>query len=778
MMNIHNIKLAIRNLKRHRLYAILSITGFSVGFAICIFIAMFIYNELSMDKCYPDYKNTALVYESKDKSSSLDIKLNQELKEKYPEIIAACPLEQDNFLEMSAKTDKNFTRFTGLISTTNDFFSVFSIKVLVSSGKQPFDGKNSFLITKSFARQLFPDEDPIGKQITVFDILTGKITAVIEDFPENSSFQAKILANAENPEYLLSQNCNDGGCWNPVNHFILLRPGADRTALAKKMSEDFPKNHPAIHSVALQRLEDIYMHHIDGTGNNSGNKSMLIILFSVGVVILVLSTINFLNFYVSMQFSKLKEIGVKKINGADFGQLLRYSLSEVSVSIITSVAIALVLFIIFLPMVNRLFERNLSPGLLLKPSLAVILLTITCLIIAINSVAPLSMLSRFNTSSFLTKMHTKGARQNGRRILTMLQLSVSIVLMTVVFTLYKQISYSKHADLGFPKERLIRLELPIGFKSQDAMKQKLSALSSCQSISLSRGIPGSVHLYMGANQDGKSIMLQSMFVDEDFFKTIGLELAAGRGILTEDKGATCIFNEEAMRQYNWTAFEDKRFNNGREGGFRLVGVVKDFHLESMHEKIKPVCIMAAAPDGHNDLRDISIRLVAGNLGQQMDQLQQVWKTFIPDEPMNFTFYDEVFNAMYTKDEQLSKAIGITSVIALILTFMGILGQVFQISLNRTKEIGVRKVNGATITNILVYMNKEFILWAGIALLLAIPFAWYLTGLWLEGFAYKAFVGWTVYAFSGAIMLIIVTLTVTLQSWKAATRNPVEALRYE
>lgn len=188
--------------------------------------------------------------------------------------------------------------------------------------------------------------------------------------------------------------------------------------------------------------------------------------------------------------------------------------------------------------------------------------------------------------------------------------------------------------------------------------------------------------------------------------------------------------------------------------------------------------MAAEPGNHADLGNISIKLAAGNLGQQMDQLRGIWKSFIPDEPMNFSFYNDQFDAMYRKDDQLSKAIGIISVIALILTFMGILGQVFQISLNRTKEIGVRKVNGATIADILAYMNKEFILWVVVALVISVPMAWYLIHKWLENFAYKTDIGWPIYAISGFIMLITVVLTVTLQSWKAATRNPVEALRYE
>ncbi|MDP2339132.1 MAG: ABC transporter permease, partial [Bacteroidota bacterium] len=223
-MNLHNIKLAFRNLKRYKLYSILSITGFSVGFAVCIFIALFVYNELTMDKCFPESENIVRVYDPKENNCSLDIVLNQQFKEKYPEIRFACPVNQMNDLEISAKSGMNFTRFTGLISTTNDFFNVFPVKTISSIGRLPFDGKEAILITKSFANILFPNEDPLGKPIVIWDFIKGQVTGVIEDFPKNSGIQAKVLINAENSNFLLSQSCNDGRCWNPMSHFLVLRP--------------------------------------------------------------------------------------------------------------------------------------------------------------------------------------------------------------------------------------------------------------------------------------------------------------------------------------------------------------------------------------------------------------------------------------------------------------------------------------------------------------------------------------------------------------------------
>ncbi|MEI6142975.1 MAG: ABC transporter permease [Mariniphaga sp.] len=768
-MVLHNIKLVIRNLKRQRLYSFLSITGFSVGFAVSIFIALFIYNELSMDNCFPNSGNIVRVFDPKENNCSLDMTLTQDFKEKYPEIGAACQLQQISDMDISAKSDKNFTKFRGLISTTNDFFNIFPVKIIAASARLPFDGSESILITKSMAEILFPGEDPLGKSIVIWDFMKGQVTAVIEDFPDHSSIQANVLINAENKDFRLAQNCNNGRCWEPASHFLMLKPNSNREALIAKMNTLIPKDHIEIKSLGLQKLGDIYLSTpIDGNGNIVGNLPLLWIFLSVGIVILLLSVINFLNFYISLQYKKLKEIGIKKINGAGLGNLLRFSLVEVTVSILISIVLALILFRIFLPYANRLFERNLKAGWLLDPSLLFVLLTITGAIIVINSIAPIYILSKFNTSSFLTKLKVGGQQQIGRRVLTLIQLSASIVLLIVVFSLQKQVNYAKHADLGFNKEHLIRLNLPQSFKNQDALKQKLKEYPFCESVALSRGAPGAINLMMGDGKAGSTVMLKTMYVDEDFISTLGIQLKSGRSFLSGDIGNGCLLNEEAMKQYGWTDFEGQKFANGREGGYNVVGITNNFHVESMYNKIQPVCLLSAETGKHNELKTVSIMLAPGELTRQMAELNKVWKSFIPDEPMNYTFYDQHFAAMYGKDERLGEAIGLISIIALVLTFMGILGQVFQISLNRTKEIGIRKVNGATIADILADMNKEFLIWVFVSLVIAIPLAYSIIDKWLQSFAYRTQIGWWTYLIAGLIMLVTVAVTVTLQSWKAAT----------
>jgi putative ABC transport system permease protein len=258
-------------------------------------------------------------------------------------------------------------------------------------------------------------------------------------------------------------------------------------------------------------------------------------------------------------------------------------------------------------------------------------------------------------------------------------------------------------------------------------------------------------------------------------ETMGFELLDGRNFMAGDKDQACIMNEEAVKRYGWDNIEGKKFNNGREGGYKVVGVVNNFNVESLHAGITPVALIYEPSRKFNTL---SLRLMPGNVGQQIEQLRKVWKEILPDDPMEFTFYNDQFQAMYVKEEKLAKSVTFFSLIAIVLTCMGILGQIFLISLNRTKEIGVRKVNGAKESEILILLNKDFVIWVVVAFIIATPIAYYAMNKWLENFAYKTELSWWIFALAGLLALGIALLTVSWQSWRAATRNPVEVLRYE
>ncbi|MDD4033777.1 MAG: hypothetical protein PHS48_11085, partial [Bacteroidales bacterium] len=273
-----------------------------------------------------------------------------------------------------------------------------------------------------------------------------------------------------------------------------------------------------------------------------------------------------------------------------------------------------------------------------------------------------------------------------------------------------------------------------------------------------------------------SFTFDCIYIDVNYLRTMGIGLIDGRDPMESERGRVCLINEEAYKQYEWKNLEGKKFNNGREGGYSVVGVTKNFHVKSLHQKVGPTALIYETQEESYNV--LSVRLSPGKTGLQIDQIRKIWNKIIPDETMNFTFYDDQFQAMYEKESKLAKSITFFSIIAIILTCMGILSQIYLISVSRVKEIGIRKVNGAKVFEILTMLNKNLVKWVAVAFVIATPIAWYAMNKWLESFAYKTELSWWIFALAGVLALGIALLTVSWQSWRAATRNPVEALRYE
>ncbi len=770
---MHNLKLSFRNLKKNKLYSFLNIFGFAIGFAVSIIISLFVYQELTVDHCFPNHARIYRLLDAEKQKCDLDYNINQVLSEQYPEVETSCPLEYHTGRELPVIAGKNSCFVETIASTTNDFFKIFSIQV-DKNGDAPFTVKNSVVITESLANTLFPNEPPLEKTINIAGVLDGTVTAVIKKFPENSSLKSDMFLFAENEDFRLAKHCDHGNCYTPTNHYILLRQGVDIPAFPEKLNNTHKKFQNRVEKVELQKLTDIYFTKgIEGSENKTGNKALVGIFVFIGLLIIILSCINYFNFSVSLQHKRLKETGIKKINGAGCSNLALYYLTEISLGIGAAVLLSLLFARLFLPQASSLFQKELDFANLFDPLILTIFISIIIVVIVINVLATLYVLLKFDIRSFLSGTTSSRGKRISFGILTVFQFAASIVLVVVVLTIQKQVGFVKHADLGFEKEHFVRLNLPFKYAETTAFKQEVEKLSFIKKASLSAGTPGRINSYDGSGNGENSFYLKSILVDNDFSDVFGLKLTEGRELMPSDVGKSCLMNEAAVKRYGWESIENKKFNN--RGGLQVVGVVKDFHIASFHSNIEPVVLV---PYDEKYLNSLSIRLTPGNVIQQIESLKKVWDTFIPDNPLDYTFYDSYFNSLYKKEERLAKAIGILSVIALIITGMGLLGQIFQICVQRTKEIGVRKVNGAKVSEILTMLNKDFVKWVVIAFVIATPVAYYAMNKWLENFAYKTTLSWWIFALAGVLALGIALLTVSWQSWRAATRNPVEALRYE
>ncbi|SHF93283.1 putative ABC transport system permease protein [Mariniphaga anaerophila] len=772
------IKLALRNLLKNKLYSALIIGGFAIGFTACILIALFYNAENNVNTHFPQHENIFRLYDAKQNKSGLDYKLNAILAENYPGIDETCPLGYSYFpITLKDPETKDYTRVTYVISTNNNFFDIFSTEIVSSLGSKPFIQNNSAVITESVAKNLFGDKNPLGRTVQE-GYFTATVTAIIKDLPKNSSFKAELLLNSENEDFQMAQECDHGVCIYPVDHFLLLNPDVDPARLSEKLNATIGQFNTSTDSLALQNISDIYLSSLNlgwTDEHTKGNSKVLLIFLAIAILIILLSSINYLNYTVSMQYAKMKEIGINKTNGAGKMHLLVDSLIEVSLGIFIALSISLILVSFLLPSTSILFGREIHfSDVNFRQLLPVFAATITGIVL-LNSLAPIYVLSRFNITDFLSGGRKKTGRQIGKQVMLTFQLTVSIALIAVVILIFKQLQYVKHYDLGFNEEHLLRVELPTLFENRKALQNEITKLPFVSESTFSRGYPGHINLSMGSGVDGDEFLVNCIYISDNFLETMGIQLLEGRTFMDGDKNQACMMNEAAVKRYGWENIDDKKYKNGREGGYKVIGKVNNFNVESLHSNLTPVALLY---DPDHEFNSLSLRLTPGNVGQQVDELRKTWQRILPDDPMEFTFYNDQFQAMYVKEERLAKSITFFSLIAIALTCMGILGQIFMVSLNRTKEIGIRKVNGARISEILTLLNKDFVKWTTVAFVIATPISWYTMHKWLENFAYKTTLSWWIFALAGLLALGIALLTVSWQSWRAATRNPVEALRYE
>jgi putative ABC transport system permease protein len=691
----------------------------------------------------------------------------------------ACPMDYLTGLKLTVKNDESHSNaeLNHLITTTNNFFSMFSVEMVETLGSEPFNGKESMVLSKSVAKKLFGTQSPLGRQVNLNNFFTGTVTGIFDKLPPNSSFQADMILNSENEKYRLSTTCNNGKCYNPSNLLVMLKDGSAPEALANEINKSATLKTFDTDSVAMQSLDDIYLSKLPvESSHTKGNPGLLKIFLAIAVLILLLSSINYLNYSVSMQYAKLKEIGINKTNGANWRNLMNYTLVEVSLGIIISLILSAFITLIALPYAGELFGKELHLDWQAFISISPVFLFAVAAVILVNSFAPIYVLSKFKITEFLSGFRGKrNRRQIGKQALLTFQLTASIALIAVVMIIFKQLNYVKYSDLGFDREMLVRLDIPFKFQKTEALIQELGKLPFVKNSSLSWGCPGMINLTMGSNTGEKNFNISCINVSSNYLKTMGIGLLEGRDFLDGDLNKACLINEEALKQFGWDSFEGKKYNNGQDGGYNVVGILKDFKFKPYYQAVEPLALLYT---GATDGNILSVRLSPGNIGQYIDQIRKIWKTLSPYEPMNFMFYDDFFQSMYAKEEKLASSITFFSLIAIALTCMGILGQIFMICLNRVKEIGIRKINGARISEVLLMLNKDFVKWVAIAFVIATPIAYYVMNKWLENFAYKTTLSWWIFVLVGMLTLTITLLTVSWQSWRAATRNPVEALRYE
>ena len=800
------IKIALRNLRRNKLYSFLNITGLAIGITCCILILLYVQDELSYDRFHEKadriYRvSTHFVIKDRimDFASTAHVQ-GPMFKEEYPEVENYVRFNNYGSRRIIRYEDKSYAE-EKFIWVDNSVFDIFSFELIKGNPEEALTKPNTVVITEEIAEKYFGGEDPVGKNLRIHNDELYVVTGVIENIPPNSHIRPDFLASFITLDLQPSGNAT-ADLVNNVDYFtyILLKEGTDYKELEKKFVGFVEKYLGSLISsiggsaeYGLQPLTSIYLHsHKENELERIGDMAYVWLFSGIGLFILLLACLNFMNLSTARSANRAKEVGLRKVVGAQRTQLIKQFIGESMILTFISILLSLLLVYFTLPVFNNISGKSLSMNSLSNPVLILGLLGFFIVVSLIGGSYPAFFLSAFRPVEVLQGKLRKGAKSSVLRIaLVSLQFTVSIVLIIGTLIVSKQLNYVRNTKLGYDKDHIIALRIrnEETQKKHEAIRTALLSNPNILSISASSSLPLGQNSFSAHHISGQPlnemIMLFSQIVDEHFIGTYNMEIVQGRNFSRDyptDPQEAIIINEAAAKKLGWQDDPigkkiDTLMSMTEMKTYRVIGVVKDYHFQSLHEEIQPLILYNANPYGGNFYR-MSLRVRPENIQETVSFLRTKWKEFDPQFPLEFTFLDDQYDALYRTEERLGKLFGYFTALAILIGCLGLFGLSAYSAEQRTKEIGIRKVLGATTSNVTLLLVREFTKWVLLAVLIAWPLAYYIMSTWLQNFAYRIGLGIDTFVFSALLALAIALMTVTYQAVKAAVANPVDSLKYE
>ncbi|MBI9067092.1 MAG: ABC transporter permease [Salinivirgaceae bacterium] len=769
------IRQSFKNLRGSNSYMLLNIGGLSIAFSVFLLIMLFVINEFNFDKFNTNGKRVYRIEEGE--NNQVPLAVSRISQETFPEIEKAVVIKSTNNHWLRYEDD--FFEIDDFCFADNSFLEVFSIPFISGNPKTALEAPYTIVLAESVSKKIFGDKNPIGQQVNFKNQDNYTVTGVIKDLPD-FHLPAKAIASFKSVEarYNLTDETWN---WGMVS-YIMLAKNHDIDFLEKKMNklfrnnENWDVNEPEF---LLRPFNDIYLAS-DTSGNDEtkhGSKSLLIILIIVGTLIILIASINFINLTISQGLQRTNEFHVRKILGSSKAEIIfQYMFNSVFLCTI-SIFIAFAIVFFSLHSYENLIGRDLN---------IISMLNIKYVFFIIIGIVSLGIFYGFLPAYFLIKVNSrlsaKGsqvAAKNSRFNLGLItfQYIISIILICGTIITYKQLDFISNRNLGLNKEQVLSVELVPSMKtSLNNFKSKLLENPNISGVSfISDDITQFKQYGTSVTIDDEIHSFNYAIVDPEFIPLMNIELVQGENFSKEIKsqmGESYILNEAAWDILKHSKTKDVGY---KINGGSLLGIIKNFHFESFHNKIHPLMIYWAPDNYYNKAL---LKLTTNNTPQTIKYINELYNVLAPGSLCKYQFIDEEFNYLYTTERMLVKLLGIFSLLAIFIATLGIISLSTMAAENRTKEIGIRKVNGAKISEILQLLNKDFLKWVVIAFVVACPLAYYAMLKWLENFIYKTTLSWWIFVFAGILTLVIALLTVSWQSWKAAHRNPVEALRYE
>ncbi|UCC80449.1 MAG: ABC transporter permease [Candidatus Zixiibacteriota bacterium] len=795
--------ISFRNLARNKTYSLINIAGLAIGMACCLMIMLWVQNEYSYDRfhektdriyrlCIDGQVSGRVVRAPISNSPAGPAMVND-----FPEVINA--VRTDNIPTIPVKYQDKVFFEENIIFADNSIFDVFTFPLISRSEESPLAKPYTLVITENTAERYFGDESPLGKTMTVHNDIECTVTGIVQSPPKNSLFDFDMLCSfetryAENRELMEE--------WINFSYvtYLLLEENSDYKTLETKFPS-FIENHMGERLAAfgigldyfLQPLTSIHLYssleYEESEG--SGNITYVYLFSGIALFVLLIACFNFINLTTARATARAKEVGLRKTLGAHKGRLISQFLMESVIYSVFSMLLALLIVEIALPILNSIAGTELSLATVNIPSFILAMLFIAAVVGILAGSYPAFFLSGFSPVRVLKGNLRAGSfRSRLRSALVIGQFIISITLIAGTVFIYKQINYMKNKKLGFDKEQLLILrELDESLQqSPDLIRDKLSSIPGVEKIGFGSESPGSgtsasVFVPEGYADD-QGILMNHIYADYNYIPALGIEIAQGRNFsadIKSDTGNAAIINETAVKSLGWEDPIGKTFrmpdpdvDNSEWETRKVVGVVKDFHIEPLYREIGPVFIINANEDPSLAILRLSTVAITGTV----DKIKNKWSEIAPEQPFNFFFVDDEFDEMYRAEERMGKLAFYFSILAIFIGCMGLFGMSSYAAEQRTKEIGIRKVLGATVPNILRLLSREVLVLIAVACIIAWPIAFYAINRWLQNFAYRINLDFSIFIFAGLIALAIAILTISFQSIRAALANPVKSLKYE
>jgi putative ABC transport system permease protein len=806
------LRSAMRNITRHKFISFINIFGLTTGLTCCLLILAYIIHELSYDKFNANadrtYRVTRIFYSGPNVESlhlsSIAPPFGPLLQNAFPDIQKMTRVLPSGITVLHYK-DKLFNEKNAFFADEN-FFSVFSLNVLKGDRRTALNDPYNIMMTEEVAKKYFGDQDPINKTILLDNTKHEyKVTGIFKPFPSNSHMHPDILMSfntlrdsAIYGEKQLETNFGN----NSFYTYLLLPKNYNPDMISRQLSafldkyvhmQGMPPNLKTsqVTKLTIQKLTDIHLRsHLDDEIEENGDISRVYIFSVIAVFILLIACINYMNLSTARSALRAKEIGIRKVIGAQRKEIVRQFLSESVLVTWIALLFALAFTWLLVPFINHLSGLDLAFSSLFRYQIIIVILLLPFVIGLISGIYPAMFMS-----SFIPVKVLKGVLKVGsggisfRKILVVLQFSISIMLIIATTVVFEQLHFIQQKSLGFNKDHIINMAYVGSLTNQfESFRHELLKNPAVKEIGRSSRIPSgrllddqNAQVMQGGKLAPIKIDLKYITADYGFIPTYGMQMAAGRNFSREyiTDTANYIINETAVQQLGWKTPQNaigKDISYGNVKG-KVIGVVHDFHFESLHQKIIPLLFQLPAPkNGYYGV--ISVKIDGNNISSAINTIKDTWQQYLPNVPFDYTFLDEKFQKLYNSEQQQGSLFTIFSCLAIFIACLGLFGlSAFTIS-QRVKEIGVRKVLGASVPQIVAELSKDFLKLVLIAAVIALPVAGLLMHKWLLDFAFRIDLNWWVFLMAGVIALIIAFVTISFQSIKAAVANPVKSLRSE